>query len=170
MQPTLNPDENGTPRHEWVFVNKIGHHSYNYHHGDIVMLQYKSFVERSYCRSPSNPKRYLVKRIIGLPGDWIQLKNNKLVKKRTFPLNHQIEVEKGHCWIEGDNGNNSIDSYSFGQVFVFFVFFSDYFQIPLALLEGKVKYVLFPFHSIRSLPYRDSTLSRVIVKEKDVRE
>ena len=35
----------------------------------------------------------------------------------------QIEIEKGHCWVEGDNYKNSIDSYRFGQVSSFFCFF-----------------------------------------------
>lgn len=36
----------------------------------------------------------------------------------------QIEIEKGHCWVEGDNYKNSIDSYRFGQVSSFFCFFN----------------------------------------------
>lgn len=40
MQPTLNPEENGKPRHEWVYVNRLPSKSYRYHHGDVVMLRY----------------------------------------------------------------------------------------------------------------------------------
>ncbi len=39
----------------------------------------------------------------------------------------QIEIEKGHCWVEGDNYKNSIDSYRFGQVSSFFCFFQSRF-------------------------------------------
>lgn len=40
MQPTLNPEENGKPRHEWVYVNRLPSKSYRYHQGDVVMLRY----------------------------------------------------------------------------------------------------------------------------------
>ena len=78
MQPTLNPDEKGKPRHEWVLVNRFPCKSFHYNHGDIVMFRYILF-QWLFHRSPKDPKRYLVKRIIGLPGDWVQLQNNKLV-------------------------------------------------------------------------------------------
>ena len=45
----------------------------------------------------------------------MQLKGNKLASA-VIPPHRLFEVEKGHCWIEGDNANNSIDSYRFGQV------------------------------------------------------
>ena len=80
----------------------------------------------------------------------------------------QIEVEKGHCWVEGDNWKNSIDSYSFGQVLLYCCILI--IQVPLALLEGTVTYVIFPFRCARSLPKQESTISRVIIKEKDLQE
>lgn len=43
MQPTLNPDEKGKPRHEWVLVNRIPCKSFHYNHGDIVMFRYILF-------------------------------------------------------------------------------------------------------------------------------
>lgn len=39
MQPTLNPVVNGKPRHEWVWVSKIGCKRFEYSRGDVVMLR-----------------------------------------------------------------------------------------------------------------------------------
>ena len=135
MQPTLNPMVDGKPRHEWVFVNKLGVKRYEFRRGDVVIL-----------KSPIEPKRYLVKRIVGLPGDWIQLQGNKLV-----------EIEKGHCWIEGDNTKHSIDSNRYGQV-------------PLGLIEGTVKCVIFPFSCIRSIPSFTSPITRIIYKKEEIHD
>lgn len=42
--------------------------------------------------SPKNPKECFVKRVIGLPGDWV----------RTIRHRHKyVRVPEGHCWIEG---------------------------------------------------------------------
>lgn len=40
MQPTLNPMVNGKPRHEWVWVSKIGSRRFRYNRGDVVMLKW----------------------------------------------------------------------------------------------------------------------------------
>ena len=39
MQPTLNPVVDGKPRHEWVWVNKLGCKRFEYKRGDVVMLR-----------------------------------------------------------------------------------------------------------------------------------
>lgn len=80
MQPTINPTVEGKNLHEWVLVSKLGAKRYEYSRGDVVMLKYRHFaIFSSSRRSPTDPKRYLVKRIIALPGDWVQLQGNKLV-------------------------------------------------------------------------------------------
>lgn len=50
-----------------------------------------------------------MKRLIGLPGEWIQLPASSEV----------IKVPQGHCWVEGDNAARSWDSRSFGPVSYF---------------------------------------------------
>lgn len=76
-------------------------------------------------------------------------------------------MEKGHCWIEGDNASNSIDSYRFGQVVG--VWRSDG-QVPLGLLEGRVTRVVFPFSSVRKIGAFESQETRVLFKEEDIKE
>lgn len=49
-----------------------------------------------------------------------------------------IVVPQGHCWIEGDNFESSYDSNAFGC-------------IPLGLIVGKVKFILYPFDRVSVL-------------------
>lgn len=55
--------------------------------------------------SPSNYKEKNIKRIVGLPGDWIDL-----------PSLDTVRIPEGHCWVVGDNSACSLDSRSFGPV------------------------------------------------------
>eukprot|EP00924_Labyrinthula_sp_SR-Ha-C_P002581 maker-scaffold_13-snap-gene-0.43-mRNA-1 protein AED:0.49 eAED:0.50 QI:0/0/0/0.75/0.66/0.5/4/0/141 len=47
-------------------------------------------------------------------------------------------VPAGRCWVEGDNGDNSKDSNSFGPV-------------PIGLIQGKVNSVVLPWSQRRKL-------------------
>lgn len=57
MQPTLNPDSKTT---DYVFLNHWSVRRYNIHRGDVI-----SFI------SPKSPDRFLIKRVVGLAGDFI---------------------------------------------------------------------------------------------------
>jgi inner membrane protease subunit 2 len=65
-------------------------------HGDVVVLV-----------SPKNPTSWLVKRVIGLPGDVV----TTISHKRKY-----VVIPAGHCWIEGDNHAYSNDSNYYGAV------------------------------------------------------
>lgn len=60
-------------------------------------------------RCPSNHKQLFVKRLIGLPGEWIQIPGSLKLTK----------IPEGHCWVEGDNSARSWDSRAFGPVSLF---------------------------------------------------
>lgn len=75
--------------------------------------------------SPKEPNKTLIKRITAMPGDIIQI----------IETGEVIEIDEGHCWVEGDNQQASYDSYNFGQ-------------IPLGLIRGRVCYIVWPFNRL----------------------
>ncbi|XP_034534499.1 mitochondrial inner membrane protease subunit 2 [Notolabrus celidotus] len=72
--------------------------------------------------SPRNPKQKIIKRVIGLEGDFI----------RTLSFKQRyVRVPDGHFWIEGDHHGHSMDSNSFGPVSV-------------GLLHGRASHIIWP--------------------------
>jgi len=80
--------------------------------GDVVVV-----------RSPSDPSKSFVKRIIGLPGDQIEIHGGRLYLNRNlFPDPYRIrdshgdygpeKVKQGYLFVLGDNRDNSNDSRS----------------------------------------------------------
>ncbi|CAM0947921.1 unnamed protein product [Alopecurus aequalis] len=76
--------------------------------------------------SPVDHRSSVVKRIIGLPGDWISVPETAAIIRK---------IPEGHCWVEGDNASVSWDSRYYGPV-------------PLGLVQGSVTYVVWPPHKI----------------------
>ncbi|CAN0927958.1 Mitochondrial inner membrane protease subunit 2 [Linum grandiflorum] len=109
MSTTLNPDSDSI-FDDRVLVEKLSLRRYSFSHGDVVVF-----------RSPVDHKEKLVKRIIGLPGDWVGTPH-------TYDV---VKVPEGHCWVEGDNMIPSMDSRSFGP-------------IPLGLASGRVVRIVWP--------------------------
>lgn len=71
------------------------------------LMEHYSILIMGFCSSPTNHREKHVKRITGLPGDWISAPHNYDV----------IVVPEGHCWVEGDNSALSFDSRSIGPVY-----------------------------------------------------
>ncbi|KAK8067084.1 hypothetical protein PG997_013831 [Apiospora hydei] len=67
---------------------------------------------------PVSPEEDGVKRVIGMPGDYVLMNSPGATSDR------MIQVPKGHCYIVGDNMPWSRDS-------------RDYGPLPLALIKGK---------------------------------
>ncbi|KAJ7536273.1 hypothetical protein O6H91_12G062800 [Diphasiastrum complanatum] len=113
MQPTLNPAGEsllGFLSGDFLLLDKISGHNYHFSRGDIVVF-----------RSPLEPREWMVKRLIALQGDWVTVPGRRDI----------VHIPRGHCWVEGDNVNVSLDSKSFGP-------------IPLALLKAKATHVIWP--------------------------
>jgi mitochondrial inner membrane protease subunit 2 len=124
MQPTFNPDspdtEGGTS--DFVYLDRIPLRNYCVQRGDVVSLI-----------SPKNRSEVLIKRVVGLEGDLV------VTKRYKKPL---VRVPKGHCWVEGDNANRSMDSNEFGP-------------LSLGLVTAKATFILWPLSRFKHLQTTD---------------
>ncbi|KKA27813.1 hypothetical protein TD95_003912 [Thielaviopsis punctulata] len=81
-------------------------------------------------RSPTNPDKIAIKRIVGMESDIVATK-----EPYAFPF---TQVPKGHVWVEGDNSHNTLDSNTYGP-------------ISTRLIEGSAEYIIWPPSRIRKL-------------------
>lgn len=108
MNPTL---ENG----QFLVVSKVSKMTQNYERGDIIIFNWDG--------------RHLIKRLIGLPGETVQMKDNSIyingekiedyvdVEIQDYgKLSEPITLKEDEYIFLGDNRNNSIDSRTFGKV------------------------------------------------------
>lgn len=127
MQPTLNPDTSSS-RDVAIFHRHALFTRDAYQRDDIITL-----------RSPEDPRRTLIKRIIALEGDVV----------RTLPPYpaRDVRVPIGHIWVEGDEPFYSDDSNIFGPV-------------PMALVESKLVCIIWPLHRFGRVSKAELPLSR----------
>lgn len=101
---------------EYLIVNKLAYRLGEYERGDVIVFKY-----------PNDPSKDYIKRIIGLPGDTVEIRGGQL-----FVNDNQIEepylhmpnvrdeapmvVEAGHLYVMGDNRPASSDTRSWGQL------------------------------------------------------
>ncbi len=130
--------------HEYLIINEIAYRFYEPERGDIVVFRY-----------PKDPSQYFIKRIIGLPGEKVKIKEGKVfIYNDQFPegviLNEDVyllEEETPHLgktefileqddfFVLGDNRDASLDSRRFGPV-------------PRRLIIGKAWVRGWPFEKI----------------------
>lgn len=130
MLPTLHEGE-------LMMVNKLKNTSDQLKHNEVVIVRYP------------NSDMQLVKRVIGLPGDSVEIIDSKVyingkIKSEPFINEQQFSdypltiVPDGHIFVMGDNRNHSSDSRE-----------SDIGPIPDSRIEGEVWSVIFPFDKCR---------------------
>ena len=126
--------------HERVFVNKIIYHVEPVRRGDIIVFHY-----------PLDPSKSFIKRVIGLPGDWVSIRdgrvyiNGKLLKEDYVPpscLGHDnfppVHVAPEHYYVLGDHRDFSDDSRVWGTVDQKYIY-------------GEAAFVYWPLADIGSL-------------------
>ncbi|WP_299026711.1 signal peptidase I [uncultured Thermanaerothrix sp.] len=130
MQPTLKPGE-------FVIVNKVAYRTGQVRRGDVIVFRY-----------PMNPREDYIKRVIGLPGDHIEIKDGKVFVNgqaleepyvaASPSYNGVWDVPPGQLFVLGDNRNQSSDSHSWGFV-------------PIENVVGKALLVYWPPSEIKLL-------------------
>lgn len=105
------------------------------HHGDILIINKKSYSVSSPQRydiinvyAPYKYDNFLVKRIIGLPGDILEINNSILYingekiyeqyikEEMNIPYYLKLKIPKDKFFVMGDNRNVSLDSRYFGLI------------------------------------------------------
>jgi len=132
MSPTLAPKER-------VYLDKLAYVFHEPEHGDIIILD-----------SPIAKDTRYVKRIIGLPGDTLVLKDGVLYRNgnvvsepyilETTNGEFTVTVPEGKYFVMGDNRNLSLDSRN-----------EAIGCIDRELILGKVQFVIMPLSAIRSV-------------------
>ena len=138
MLPTLQPGE-------FILVDKISYRFKEMKHGDIIVFHY-----------PQNPREDYIKRLIGLPGDTVQIQEGsvfvngvKLIEGYlSAPPMYDGEwiVPENALFVLGDNRNQSSDSHSWGYV-------------PAENLVGKAFLVYWPLNELKLLTQPDVVLA-----------
>jgi signal peptidase I len=124
MEPTL--------RHgQFVLVNKLAYRLTAPQRGDVIVFHY-----------PVDPQQEYIKRVIGLPGDKVDIIDKKVFINDALIREPYIAaapnygpgswiVPQGALFVLGDNRNNSSDSHTWGSV-------------PLEYVVGKAFVVYWP--------------------------
>ena len=104
--------------HERIVVNKIVYHVESIHRGDVIVFHY-----------PLDPAESFIKRVIGLPGDWVSIKDGQVyvngkslsepyvlpayLDDESYP---PVHVARNTYYVLGDHRDFSNDSREWGTV------------------------------------------------------
>ena len=118
------------------------------HNGDIMILNIVGYrfedIKRFDIVVIKEDNEYLIKRVIGLPGEIIEYKDNELyvngekIKENYGKGNTEdftVKVKKNSYFVLGDNRENSMDSRVFGS-------------FPEKEILGKTSLTIFPFNRL----------------------
>lgn len=109
--------------HEYLIIDELSYRLREPERGEIVVFRY-----------PRDPSQYFIKRVVGLPGETVEVSGGQVVVyNEEFPngkpLNEEaylgdldttgkkkVSLAAGEYYVLGDNRDESLDSRSFGAV------------------------------------------------------
>lgn len=144
FQPFIVKGESMVPNYQpgdYLIVDEISYKINDINRGDVVVLKY-----------PLDYSQRFIKRVIGLPGETVEIKNGKimissdektltLIEDEYLPINLRtegnlkIELQNNEYYVLGDNRQFSYDSRRWGA-------------LPKEDIIGRVIFRLFPLNSI----------------------
>jgi signal peptidase I len=135
MEPNLHHGQ-------YLIIEKMTYRFSEPKRGDVVVFHY-----------PSNPNRDFIKRIIGVPGDTVQIQRGQVLINGTsvqepygpYPASYRWGpgvVGEDQYFVLGDNRNNSSDSHSWGM-------------LPEELIVGRAWFSYWPVTEIGIVPHYD---------------
>ncbi|MHB1710766.1 MAG: signal peptidase I [Acidimicrobiales bacterium] len=155
MEPTLRPGD-------WVLVDKVGFHASSLRQGDVVVFKDPAYVDipssaanplyQRYRQSFTPATQVLIKRVIGLPGQTIQVTRHGVKidgRLLSEPYVHTSSegkpfgpyvVPRGSYFVMGDNRTHSYDSRELPG-----------HAIPAKLILGRAVAVIWPPSQTRVL-------------------
>lgn len=138
MEPSLHDGE-------FVVVNRLAYRWKEPERGDVIVFHF-----------PSDPRRRFIKRVIGLPGDTVTIRDGRVLINGSVLEEPYLEEEPRYhgewriapneVFVLGDNRNNSSDSQNWG---------------PLDINEiiGKAMLVYWPMDTIGLIPHYDFVIA-----------
>ncbi|MBM3205151.1 signal peptidase I [Candidatus Uhrbacteria bacterium] len=110
--------------HEYLLIDEISYRFHDPHRGDIIVFRY-----------PKDPSQFFIKRVIGLPGETVEIKENKIrVYNDAYPTGQIVDenaylapgektsaaetmtLKSDEYFVLGDNRPMSYDSRFFGPL------------------------------------------------------
>lgn len=133
---------------DYIFVDEISYELGQPQRGDVVIFRY-----------PLDQSQFFIKRIIGLPGETVEIKNNQVIIHNAdhpegFVLNEhyldkgqetlgslKIKLDDNEYFVLGDNRLRSSDSRRWGPV-------------NRSLITGKASIRLWPLSRVAKIPHQ----------------
>ncbi len=139
MEPTFDTGQ-------YLIIDELTYHLSNPQRGDVIIFKY-----------PLNTSEYFIKRIIGLPGETVEIRDGKVYVIGTDSIekalpepyiinkgngyNRTVTLKSDEYFVMGDNRPNSSDSRVWGP-------------LPNSDIVGRALVRLLPFNSISTFPGR----------------